>query len=127
MTLDELKAEAKRQGYNLIKIQKKEKLLTCVCGCNRRSHFDYYKNGKWGYGLECKRCKKIVYGTTEAEVRSEWNKMVRMETKGGEHETINQGAVNHQPVSDPTDSLPTEQGVRGGAFEAVDDTDGEFA
>lgn len=39
MTVDRLRKEAKALGYNIIKINPKEKLLTCVCGCNRREHW----------------------------------------------------------------------------------------
>lgn len=42
LTDEEFKAEAKRRGYNLIKIRKKEKkiqLLPCVCGNKRISHY----------------------------------------------------------------------------------------
>lgn len=51
MTLEELKREAKRQGYNLIPAHK-EKFLRCLCGANRHQ----YTSGPEGKFYSCKRC-----------------------------------------------------------------------
>ena len=85
MTFEELKKEAKAQGYNLIPIKKTEKLLPCTCGCNRREHWSGFDadKGEWEEGLRCKKCGKEVWGASEAEVRKEWNKMIKKEK---EHE-----------------------------------------
>jgi hypothetical protein len=39
MTVEELRREAKTLGYNIIPIVRMEKLLPCVCGCDRREHW----------------------------------------------------------------------------------------
>ena len=36
MTLEELKAEAEKFGYTLIKKSDSIKMLPCTCGCKRR-------------------------------------------------------------------------------------------
>ena len=43
MTLAELKEEARKQGYRLMKDCRPERLLPCTCGGNKRTH--YYGNG----------------------------------------------------------------------------------
>lgn len=80
MTLEELKAEAKKQGYKLIKIQTREKLLPCTCGCNRRTHWGNI-NGE--VSLHCERCFKAARGKSEAEARRNWNEMIRKELENG--------------------------------------------
>ena len=77
MTHEELKAEAKAQGYNLIRINKPERLLPCKCGCKRRSRW-WTSNGN--ITLECLRCGFHVYGRNEADARKNWNKAVYSET-----------------------------------------------
>ena len=63
MTLEELKAEAKEQGFYLIKIPAKD---TCSCYCqypHKDKCKDYYPIGKkyyWGKGY-CKK-REIVNG-----------------------------------------------------------------
>lgn len=81
MTLEELKAEAKRQGYNLIKIPVREKLLPCTCGYNRRSHWENI-NGE--VSLYCEKCFKKATGKTEKEARRNWNEMIRKELENNE-------------------------------------------
>lgn len=73
MTLEELKTEAKKHGYNLIKQKEKIYLQPCVCGCNQRA--------KWygTYGsvtLKCKRCGRSATGDTELDAKKQWNRMV---------------------------------------------------
>ena len=78
MTVDELKCEAKKMGYNLILAKPMEKLITCTCGCNRREHGYKYEDGHSWVQLKCKRCgKKAPWGTSEAEARHNWNEMER--------------------------------------------------
>lgn len=77
MTVEELKAEAKALGYNIIKIQKKEKLLPCICGSNRRSW--WHHAGTRSITLECNRCGIKVTGKDEAEARHNWNLMIKEE------------------------------------------------
>lgn len=60
MTIEELRAEAKKLGYNLIPINKKEKLLPCTCGCKRREHWGFRndKTGKWETTMNRRQKKK---------------------------------------------------------------------
>lgn len=73
MTFEELKAEAKKQGYNLIKKQKYIALKKCP-KCNKKPHHVYYTVSKmFGYGCDCyvtKPCK------TDREARIAWNDLV---------------------------------------------------
>ena len=74
MTLDELKAEAKRQGYKLIKDNPVPKMLPCVCGANRRAEWTNIR-GKYCY--ECMKCGRTSsWGDTRREARENWNRMV---------------------------------------------------
>lgn len=73
-----LKATAKALGYNIVKVQKTEKLLPCICGSNRR--------GRWtGTGAEnkviliCERCGRKANGKSEREARHNWNEMIKNE------------------------------------------------
>lgn len=79
MTVDELRAEAKALGYNIIKINPMEKLLPCVCGNNRRERWSL--SGAYdGIKLKCTKCGRAAKGKNEREVRHNWNEMVRGET-----------------------------------------------
>lgn len=94
LTDEEFKAEAKRRGYNLIKIRKKEKkiqLLPCVCGNKRISHyvtvapgqstdFEFYKCDKCGFTANLSK--------TNHQARINWNKEI--------DEGINHAAVLHR-------------------------------
>lgn len=81
MTVEELRAEAKALGYNIIKIPPpKEKLLPCVCGCTRRERW-------WGthdYNqtiFRCRKCGREASGENERKARHNWNEMVRREER----------------------------------------------
>lgn len=88
MTLEELKAEAARQGYELRKTKPKEKkvaFVPCVCGCTR--HHGWVRSAKpagerfwqYSYFFECVRChiKSEEYaGSTENAARAGWNRMI---------------------------------------------------
>ncbi len=77
MTLDELKAEAKRQGYKLIKDNPMPKMLPCVCGSKHRTQWS--RADGWYY--ECDGCgRKAKPGKTERKARENWNRMVNDET-----------------------------------------------
>jgi len=76
MTLDELKAEAKRQGYKLIKDNPMPKMLPCVCGSKHRTQWS--RADGWYY--ECDGCgRKAKPGKTERKARENWNRMVNDE------------------------------------------------
>lgn len=75
MTLEELKVEAKKLGYKLIKDNPRVKLLPCTCG---RKQIDLWWDGvnyTWFY--KCPKCgKRSPSHKTQIEVRKLWNKMI---------------------------------------------------
>ena len=75
MTLEQLKAAAKAEGYRLVKIKNVEPLLPCTCGCNRREH--WFGIGFNKYGLRCERCGIHVWGSSEEGVRKTWNELMQ--------------------------------------------------
>ena len=79
MTYEELREEAKRQGYRLVALDSREKLLPCTCGNKRRTHFDTWEGGKWIYMLTCTKCGKTAKGHSVSEVNRNWNEMIKME------------------------------------------------
>lgn len=82
LTDEEFKAEAKRRGYNLIKIPEKVKLLPCVCG--RKRIRPYYQTG----GYEFYRCDCGLVAEKDKksnQARLNWNKMI---------EEVQNGKVN---------------------------------
>ena len=84
MTYEELKEEAKKQGYRLIKDTPNEKLIPCICGCNKRIRW-YNTDGQ--VSLECARpmCDiRSPWADSEREVRHKWNETIR-NLKGEKH------------------------------------------
>lgn len=79
MTVEELRREAKALGYNIIRNPAHEKLLPCVCGCKRRSHWYGHIKGTDVITLRCKGCDRSASGRNEEEVRRNWNKLIRLE------------------------------------------------
>ena len=79
MTVEELRVEAKKLGYNILKISKKEKLLPCTCGGLKRDHFVTLCGEVWYDGLRCTRCGKQAIGKNERDAIRNWNKMIRGE------------------------------------------------
>lgn len=82
MDVEELKTLAKSMGYNIIPIKKREKLLPCICGCNRRNHWETRREGIWYQKLICEKCGKFSLGKSEAEAIHNWNEMIRSEKNG---------------------------------------------
>jgi len=83
MTLEELKAEAKRQGYKLIKA-KRPRFEPCLCGYNVHQ----WVHGPEGRAVYCKHCgleSPWVQGG-ETDVREAWNEMIREKRKEKSHE-----------------------------------------
>lgn len=75
MTYEELKAEAKAQGYNLVKIPPKVPFMQCVCGRGRRSV------GLWhspmGQFFKCDYCGfSGGYGKNERKAKIAWNQAI---------------------------------------------------
>lgn len=81
MTFEELKAEAKAKGYNLIPVKKQEKFLPCTCGCNRREHWIRWVDDGTETILKCCKCGKSASGMSEAEAKRNWNEMIRAESE----------------------------------------------
>lgn len=86
MTVDELKSEAEKHGYNLIPKKKYEKFIPCTCGCNRREHWVRFVDDGIETTFKCCKCGKSASGMSEAEARSNWNKMIRQENGEGGNE-----------------------------------------
>lgn len=81
MRLDELKAEAEKLGYTLIKKSESIKMLPCTCGCKRRT--EWFSKGQ--IFVSCKRCgKKSPLSNTERGAKRAWNEMIEKEVKGEE-------------------------------------------
>lgn len=76
MTLEELKIEANKLGYSLIKKRIIPKLLPCICGCKRRHHW-YIAGSENKRALECKRCGKRIEGINDIDVINKWNEMIK--------------------------------------------------
>ena len=76
MTEEELKAEAKRMGYSLIKRPKAERFLPCLCGKNRRERW-YTNNEDWSVKLVCYYCGLSVTGKNEKDAKRKWNEYMR--------------------------------------------------
>lgn len=80
-TDEEFKAEAKRRGYNLIKIPENVKLLPCVCG-NEKHHRVFIMSGLQYYS--CRECGLVAEdGKTERQTKFNWNKMIEEKMKDG--------------------------------------------
>ena len=75
MTFDELKIEAEKQGYNLIKKQPYIKLLPCTCGSKRIAVWSKFGGG---WFCKCTKCgKESEEAPRQREARINWNKQVQ--------------------------------------------------
>lgn len=85
MTLEELKAEAKRQGYKLIKA-KRPRFETCLCGHNVHQ----WVSGPKGWAVYCKHCG--LYGPwakkSHNAVIVAWNTMILEKRMEQSHEDV---------------------------------------
>lgn len=79
MTLEELKAEAKRQGYKLIK-DKKTRFERCLCGHNVHQ----WCSGPEGWMVYCKHCglNSPWAAKNKTAVIEAWNEMIRARRMG---------------------------------------------
>lgn len=74
MTVEELKLEAAKLGYNIIKKAENIKFLPCVCGYNKRNLW-FCSNNMCFY--KCQRCGFSGYkGKTQNEAKRNWNKAI---------------------------------------------------
>lgn len=83
MTVEELKAEAKKLGYKIIKVPEKIEKLGCVCGASSRCVQQWYHFGTNTLFFKCKKCgRKSKEAKTEAIKL--WNEAVK--NNSGEEE-----------------------------------------
>jgi len=79
MTLEELKAEAKKQGYKLLPLNKMYiKMAMCTCGCSRRTTSRVYDIDKDAlvYKVQCKWCGFTITSPTKKGINKKWNKAI---------------------------------------------------
>ena len=80
MTLEELKVEAKRQGYKLVKRHPRPTFERCLCGHNVHQ-WHYHKGQTW---VTCKMCglqgPKVEGSETDAI--EAWNARIREKKEG---------------------------------------------
>lgn len=79
LTLQELKAEAKRQGYKLIK-DKNPRFERCLCGHNAHQ----WVSGPKGWAVYCKHCglNSPWAAKNKTAVIEAWNEMIRARRRG---------------------------------------------
>ena len=83
MTLEDLKKEAARQGYALIKRNPLPLISPCTCG--RKSKFSRWYRNMWGVSeiaIYCPKCEREVWGENEREAREHWNRGYENERRG---------------------------------------------
>ena len=88
MTVEELRREAKAMGYNIVRVNPKEKLLPCVCGSKRRGHWSWFNHGVEYTVLKCEKCEREAYGRTDREARHNWNEMIKGEIENNHTEGV---------------------------------------
>lgn len=71
MRLTEIKREAEKHGYILVK-RRYNKLVPCKCGCDKRRRVE--KEG--AYYIECKGCERYVVGTDVNDAVKKWNEVM---------------------------------------------------
>lgn len=78
MTVEELREEAKKLGYNIVKDIPNIKLEPCPrCGSKRTIEWVHIDTDR-GYTRECYVCEfRADRGSTKREARENWNKKVR--------------------------------------------------
>lgn len=73
MTLEELKIEADKLGYKLIKNNPMPKPKPCVCGCRKIEEW----SSKDGTLLKCHNCGLVsALGKNRREVINNWNNLI---------------------------------------------------
>lgn len=83
MTEKELRAEAKRMGYRLVKNPKSEKFLPCICGSNRRYIIPVSESvydPRQGVMVKCAKCGLSVNVEKRSDIRTEWNSFIKEKT-----------------------------------------------
>ena len=77
MNLEELRAEAAKLGYNLVKKQPYIKLSRCTCGENKPSEWFYYtEENKVMRIYKCDNCGlSALPAKTNRQARENWNQL----------------------------------------------------
>lgn len=86
MNFEELKAEAKKQGYNLIKASKYPTRLKCP-NCNKKPVLWTSCEAKTfhiSYIVRCPICQREVIADKKTWAVNRWNDMVEKEVSGNE-------------------------------------------
>ena len=78
MNLEELRAEAAKLGYNLVKKQPYIKLSRCTCGENKPSEWFYYtEENKVMRIYKCDNCGlSALPAKTNRQARENWNQLI---------------------------------------------------
>lgn len=85
VTDEEFKAEAKRRGYNIIKIPEKVTLLPCICGSERRTRVFIMRGHEY---YTCVKCGLVAKdGKSNREAKLNWNKMIEEMQNGKVNES----------------------------------------
>lgn len=84
MELEELKAEADKMGYRLVKKQGSIVLIPCTCG-GGKPHEWFQFVGEKGYIYRCGKCdKEGKLCKTKIAARQAWNQMILMEKQSND-------------------------------------------
>ena len=77
MTLEEIRTEAKKHGYKLIKDTPYVRLAPCVCGHKGHGQYADWSNKKAPHYLKCYRCGFASEpAKTKYEAKIKWNECV---------------------------------------------------
>lgn len=86
MTLEELKIEAKKYGYRVIKDTPYISMLPCICGNKAISYGSNYISPT-PYFHKCRKCGfKSQPAKTKYETRAKWNESVENALKESKNE-----------------------------------------
>ena len=82
MKLEELKADAAKHGYALVKKREYVRLEPCICGHERR----HKERSSRGWYFWCKKCGFTggQISSSERAARIAWNEAVKREKSGGD-------------------------------------------
>lgn len=83
MTLDELKKEAKKQGYYVMKPSTNyTKFLPCTCGYKKRT--ELHAENSYMIAYQCKRCGlQSEFRPSAEEARIAWNELIERSADDG--------------------------------------------
>lgn len=77
MTVDELRTEANKLGYNLVKKQAYTKPIRCTCGCKPINNMIWNERKFIGFSHECKNCNiQSKPHIRKYKAALNWNEMI---------------------------------------------------